>query len=166
MASITLKGNQISTIGELPAVGTQAADFELIKNDLSKTSLKDFQGKRVVLNIFPSIDTGTCATSVRTFNKTAADLDNTVVLCISRDLPFAQARFCGAEGISNVEMGSDFATGAFGINYGLTINAGPLTDLHSRVIVVLDENQKIIHTEQVPEIVDEPNYDAALNALK
>lgn len=166
MASITLKGNQISTIGELPAVGTQAPDFELIKNDLSKTTLKDYQGKRVVLNIFPSIDTGTCATSVRTFNKTAADLDNTVVLCISRDLPFAQARFCGAEGISNVEMGSDFATGAFGTNYGLTINAGPLTDLHSRAIVVLDENQKIIHTEQVPEIVDEPNYNAALNALK
>jgi thiol peroxidase len=166
MATITLQGNNITTIGDLPAVGTQAPDFELVKNDLSKASLKTYQGKKIVLNIFPSIDTGVCATSVRTFNKTAADLDNTVVLCISRDLPFAQARFCGAEGISNVEMGSDFATGAFGTNYGLTINVGPFSDLHSRAIVVLDENHKIVHTEQVSEIADEPNYDAALNALK
>jgi thiol peroxidase len=166
MANITLKGNAIQTIGELPAKGTKAPDFELIKNDLSKVSLKDFAGKRLVLNIFPSLDTGTCAASVRRFNKEAADLKNTVVLCISRDLPFAQARFCGTEGIDNAITVSDFASGKFGKDYQLLISTGPLANLLSRSVIVLDEDHKVIYTQQVPEIVDEPNYDAALASLK
>jgi len=166
MAQITLKGNAIQTIGELPAKGTSAPDFELIKNDLSKVSLKDFTGSRLVLNIFPSLDTGTCAASVRQFNKLAADLENTKVLCISRDLPFAQARFCGTEGIANAITVSDFATGKFGKDYKLEISTGPLANLHSRSVVVLDENHKVIYNQQVPEIVDEPNYEAALASLK
>ena len=166
MAQITLKGNAIQTIGELPAKGTKAPDFELIKNDLSKVSLKDFAGSRVVLNIFPSLDTGTCAASVRQFNKLAAGLKNTKVLCISRDLPFAQARFCGTEGIENAITLSDFASGQFGKDYHLLISTGPLANLLSRSVVVLDENHTVIYTQQVPEIVDEPNYDAALASLK
>ena len=166
MANITLKGNAIQTIGELPAKGTSAPDFELIKNDLSKVSLKDFAGSRLVLNIFPSLDTGTCAASVRQFNKLAADLENTKVLCISRDLPFAQARFCGTEGIENAITVSDFAAGKFGKDYNLEISTGPLANLHSRSVVVLDENHQVIYSQQVPEIVDEPNYDAALASLK
>ena len=166
MAQITLKGNAIQTIGELPAKGTKAPDFELIKNDLSKVSLKDFAGSRLVLNIFPSLDTGTCAASVRQFNKLAAGLKNTKVLCISRDLPFAQARFCGTEGIENAITLSDFASGQFGKDYHLLISTGPLANLLSRSVVVLDENHKVIYTQQVPEIVDEPNYDAALASLK
>ncbi|MDF1547807.1 MAG: thiol peroxidase [Bacteroidales bacterium] len=166
MANITLKGNPINTIGELPAVGSTLKDFELVKNDLSKTSLKDFSGSKLVLNIFPSLDTGTCAASVRNFNKAAANLENTKVLCISRDLPFAQGRFCGAEGIENAITLSDFNTGKFGKDYGLEIANGPLQGVHSRVVIVADENGKILYTEQVPEIVDEPNYDAALSALK
>ena len=165
MATITLKGNVIHTLGELPAVGTKAPDFELVKNDLSKATLKDFLGPRLVLNIFPSLDTSTCATSVREFNKKAASLKNTKVLCISRDLPFAQARFCGAEGINNVITLSDFVTGAFGKNYHLEIIDGPLAGLLSRSVIVLDENGKVIYNEQVPEIVNEPNYQAALNVL-
>ena len=165
MASITLKGNAINSLGELPAVGTKAPDFTLIKTDLSTANLSDFNGSKVVLNIFPSIDTGTCAASVRQFNQEAAELENTKVLCISRDLPFAQARFCGAEGIENVVNLSDFSTGAFGKNYGLEIINGPLAHLHSRAVVVLDETGTIVYTEQVPEIVDEPNYKAALEAL-
>lgn len=166
MANITLKGNPINTIGELPAVGSTLKDFELVKNDLSKTSLKDFSGSKLVLNIFPSLDTGTCAASVRNFNKAAANLENTKVLCISRDLPFAQGRFCGAEGIENAITLSDFNTGKFGKDYGLEIANGPLQGVHSRVVIVADEKGKILYTEQVPEIVDEPNYDAALSALK
>lgn len=166
MANITLKGNPFKTIGNLPAVGTTAADFKLIANDLSTKSLADYAGKKKVLNIFPSLDTGTCAMSVRSFNQRAADLDNTVVLCISRDLPFAQARFCGAEGIENAVTLSDFVDGTFGKTYDLTIENGPLANLHSRSVIVLDENNKIIYTEQVPEIVDEPNYDAAIAAIK
>lgn len=166
MANITLQGNAINTIGELPAVGSNLKDFELVKNDLSKVSLKDFSGSRLVLNIFPSLDTGTCAASVRNFNKAAADLQNTKVLCISRDLPFAQGRFCGAEGIDNAITLSDFNTGKFGKDYGLEIANGPLQGVHSRVVIVADENGKILYTEQVPEIVNEPNYDAALSALK
>ena len=127
--------------------------------------MADFKGKNVILNIFPSVDTGTCATSVREFNKKAAELDNTVVLCISKDLPFAQARFCGAEGIENVIMLSDFATGSFGKDYGLEITNGPLAHLHSRAVIVLDINGKVTYTEQVSDIVDEPNYEAALKAI-
>jgi thiol peroxidase len=166
MATITLKGNSIQTIGELPKVGEYAKEFELIKNDLSKAKLSDYKGKKVVLNIFPSLDTATCAASVRRFNKEATELENTVVLCISRDLPFAQARFCGAEGIDNVETLSDFATGKFGKDYNLEITTGPLAALNSRVVLILDESGKIIYTEQVGEIVDEPTYDKALEALK
>jgi len=165
MATITLQGNPVHTSGELPNVGVKAPAFELIKNDLSKVSLKDFEGTRLVLNIFPSLDTGTCAASVRNFNKKAAGLINTKVLCISRDLPFAQARFCGAEGIENVITLSDFATGKFGKDYGLEITDGPLAHLLSRVVIVLDENAKVLYTQQVPEIVDEPVYDAALAIL-
>ncbi|MBW3518644.1 thiol peroxidase [Flavobacterium sp. NKUCC04_CG] len=166
MATITLKNNPINTVGQLPAVGTKAADFELVKTDLSTASLKDFEGKNIVLNIFPSIDTPTCSASVRHFNQDASKLNNTVVLCISRDLPFAQARFCGAEGIENVVMLSDFRTGDFGKNYGLTIVDGPLKDLHSRCIVVLNNDHQVIYEEQVSEIANEPNYTKVFEALK
>ena len=165
MADITLKGNPINTIGNLPKVGSKASEFSLKTVALATNSLSDFIGKNVVLNIFPSVDTGTCATSVREFNKQAAKLENTVVLCISKDLPFAQARFCGAEGIENVVMLSDFANGSFGKDYGLEITNGPLANLHSRAVIVLDAKGKVIHTEQVSDIVDEPNYEAALNAI-
>lgn len=165
MSSITLGGNPVNTSGELPKVGSQLADFKLVKNDLSITTLADYSGKRAVLNIFPSIDTGTCATSVRKFNETAANLNNTVVLCISRDLPFAQKRFCGAEGIENVINLSDFKDGSFGKTNGLEIIDGVLAGLHSRVIIVIDEKGTVLHTEQVQEIADEPNYEAALAVL-
>ncbi|MCK0131003.1 thiol peroxidase [Flavobacteriaceae bacterium F08102] len=166
MATITLKGNQIHTVGTLPAVGSKAPDFTLTCTDLSQKSLKDFKGSKVVLNIFPSIDTGTCAASVRQFNKAAAEMNGVKVLCISRDLPFAQARFCGAEGIENVINLSDYQTGQFGKEYGLEIVDGPLAHLHARAVVVLNEEGKVVYTEQVPEIVDEPNYKAALDAIK
>jgi thioredoxin-dependent peroxiredoxin len=165
MASITLGGNPINTSGTLPKVGTKASDFQLVKNDLSVATLADFAGSRLVLNIFPSIDTGTCATSVRKFNESASQLNNTKVLCISRDLPFAQKRFCGAEGLENVINLSDFNTGKFGKDNGLEIVDGPLAGLHSRVVMVLDENGVVQYTEQVPEIADEPNYEAALATL-
>ena len=166
MANITLKGNAINTSGNLPQIDSKAPGFTMVANDLSRKGLTDFSGFKLILNIFPSVDTGTCATSVREFNKTAASLDNTKVICVSRDLPFAQARFCGAEGLENVVMLSDYETGSFGKNYGLEITSGPLTGLHSRCIVVIDENKKIVYTEQVSEIVDEPNYKAALKAIQ
>ncbi|MFY7740693.1 MAG: thiol peroxidase [Flavobacterium sp.] len=165
MAAITLGGNPINTNGSLPQVGSKATDFQLVKSDLSVASLADYAGSKLVLNIFPSIDTGTCATSVRTFNAKASALENTKVLCISRDLPFAQKRFCGAEGLENVENLSDFKEGSFGKNYGLEIVDGPLAGLHSRVVIVLDENGVVKHAEQVGEIADEPNYEAALASL-
>lgn len=165
MAQITLQGNAIHTNGELPTTGTQAKDFQLVKNDLSVASLSDFKGSKVVLNIFPSVDTGTCAASVRKFNEKASSLENTKVLCISRDLPFAQARFCGAEGLSNVVNLSDFRDGSFGKEYGLIITDGPLAGLLSRAVIVLDENGVVQYSEQVSEIVDEPNYENALAAL-
>ncbi|WP_413997935.1 thiol peroxidase [Flavobacterium sp. W1B] len=165
MASITLGGNPIHTSGELPKVGTKLSDFKLVKSDLSIASLNDFAGKKLILNIFPSVDTGTCATSVRKFNETASNLANTAVLCISRDLPFAQKRFCGAEGLENVVNLSDFQEGNFGKTNGLEITDGPLAGLHSRAIIIVDENGTITHTEQVSEIADEPNYEAALAAL-
>ncbi|MFW6277272.1 MAG: thiol peroxidase [Prolixibacteraceae bacterium] len=166
MAQVTLKGNTINTVGELPKKGEKVKDFTLVKTDLSRVSLNDFKAPKLVFNIFPSLDTGTCAASVRRFNEAATELKDTEVLCISRDLPFAQARFCGAEGIENVVTLSDFDTGQFGKDYGLEIADGPLKGLHSRVVIVLDQDRKVIYTEQVPEIVDEPDYDAALNALK
>ncbi|WP_150451626.1 thiol peroxidase [Arenibacter lacus] len=165
MATVTLKGNPINTIGTLPATGSNAPAFTLTKGDLSSATLSDYKGKKVVLNIFPSIDTGTCAQSVRHFNKEAAELENTVVLCISKDLPFAQGRFCGAEGIENVEMLSDFKDGNFGEAYKVAFTDGPLAPLLSRSVVVLDEEGKVLYTEQVAETVDEPNYKAALEAL-
>jgi thiol peroxidase len=165
MAKITLKGNQIKTVGKLPKVGKKAPKFNLVKADLSRAKLKDFKGSKVVMNIFPSLDTGTCAASVRKFNEEAGKLENTKVLCISRDLPFAQARFCGAEGLENVITLSDFAKGKFGKSYGATIEDGPLAGLLSRAIVIVNEEGDVIYTQQVPEIVDEPDYEAALKAL-
>ncbi|HEY6142432.1 MAG TPA: thiol peroxidase [Flavobacterium sp.] len=165
MASITLGGNPVNTSGELPKVGSKLADFKLAKNDLSIATLADFAGSKLVLNIFPSIDTGTCATSVRKFNENASQLENTKVLCISRDLPFAQKRFCGAEGIENVVNLSDFKDGSFGKSNGLDIVDSVLAGLHSRAIIVLDENGTVLYTEQVSEIANEPNYEAALAVL-
>ncbi|OIV41201.1 thiol peroxidase [Flavobacterium johnsoniae] len=165
MASITLGGNPVHTSGELPAVGSKLADFKLVQNDLSVASLSNFAGKKLVLNIFPSVDTGTCAASVRKFNQSASGLENTTVLCISRDLPFAQKRFCGAEGLENVVNLSDFQEGSFGKANGLEIVDGPLAGLHSRAIIVVDADGTITHTEQVAEIANEPNYEAALAAL-
>lgn len=165
MAKITLKGNPFQTVGELPAVGSKAPDFNLVKSDLGSLSLADLKGKKVVLNIFPSLDTDVCATSVRKFNAEASKMDNTVVVCVSKDLPFAHGRFCSTEGLTNVVTASDFRGGNFGKNYGVTIENGPLADLHSRAVVVLDEKGVVKYTEQVPEIVQEPNYNAALAAL-
>ena len=165
MASITLGGNQIHTNGELPKTGNKAPEFTLTKNDLSTVTLADYAGSKLVLNIFPSVDTGTCAASVRKFNESASKLENTKVLCISRDLPFAQARFCGAEGLSNVENLSDFRDGSFGKNYGLEIADSAFAGLHSRVVIVLDENGVVKYAEQVSEIANEPNYEAALASL-
>ena len=164
MSKVTLKGNPFNTVGELPKVGTSAPDFKLIKADLSEASLATYAGKRKVLNIFPSIDTPTCALSVRAFNQKAAALKNTVVLCISADLPFAQKRFCGAEGISNVETLSTFRSN-FGKEYQVEMADSALKGLCSRAVLVLDENNKVIHSEQVGEIANEPNYEAALSAL-
>ena len=165
MASITLGGNPVKTSGELPTVGTKAPEFELIKTDLSIATLADFLGSKLVLNIFPSVDTGTCAASVRKFNESASQLENTKVLCISRDLPFAQKRFCGAEGLENVINLSDFKSGSFGKDFGLEIMDSVLAGLHSRVVIVLDENGIVQYAEQVAEIADEPNYESALAAL-
>ena len=166
MAKITLKGNAIETIGDLPATASAAPNFTLVKSDLSEVSLADYKGKKVVLNIFPSIDTPVCAASVRHFNKTAGESDNTVVLCISADLPFAHTRFCETDGLKNVEPLSVFRSPAFGKDYGVTITTGPIAGLLSRAIVVIDGAGKVIYTEQVPEIAQEPDYDAVLAALK
>ncbi len=166
MAEITLKGNPVHTLGSLPAKGTKAPGFTLVKNDLSTATLDDYLGKKIVLNIFPSLDTPTCAASVRRFNAEASRLENTVVLCISKDLPFAQARFCGAEGLENVITLSDFRDGNFGKSYQVEITDGPLAALESRAVVILDEEGTVMYTQQVPEIVDEPDYEAALAVLQ
>lgn len=166
MAQITFKGNPINTSGNLPSVGSDAPDFLLTKTDLSDVSLKSFAGKNVIFNIFPSIDTPVCATSTRKFNEEASNLGNTVVVCVSADLPFAHSRFCGAEGIKNVVSTSQLRNGEFGSNYGCAIVDGPLAGLLSRAVVVVDGNGKVAYTEQVPEIAQEPNYEAALNAVK
>ena len=165
MATIILGGNPIPTNGELPEINTAAPDFKLVRNDLSVATLNDFKGHKLVLNIFPSIDTSTCAMSVRKFNERAANLPNTKVLCIARDLPFAMKRFCGVEGIDNAICLSDFVDGSFGKAYGLEITEGIFNGLHSRAVVVINENGVITHTEQVGNISDEPNYEAALAAL-
>lgn len=166
MATITFKGNPIRTAGELPAVGTHAPEFTLTKTDLKEVSLKDFAGKRVVLNLFPSLDTGVCAASVRKFNAEAEKLEDTAVLCISFDLPFAQSRFCGAEGLNNVIALSAFRHREFAEAYGTLMTEGPLSGLMSRAVVILDAKGTVIYTEQVPEITQEPDYEAALRALK
>ena len=163
MAQVTLKGSPVDVTGQLPQIGQQAPAFSLVAGDLSDVSLASLAGKRKVLNIFPSVDTPTCATSVRTFNAGASKLANTVVLCISTDLPFAQARFCGAEGLENVVSLSNFRNTDFGGNYGVTITTGALAGLLSRAIVVIKDG-KVTYTEQVPESAQEPNYDAALAA--
>lgn len=164
MATITLRGNPLQTSGELPAVGSAAPDFSLTGVDLKEVTLADVAGSKVVLNIFPSVDTGTCAMSVRQFN---AKISGTgaICLCISRDLPFAHKRFCGAEGIENVKSLSEMRALGFGEAYGVRMTNGPLAGLLARSVVVLDETGKVLYTEQVPEIGQEPNYDAALAAL-
>lgn len=162
MAQITFKGNAINTEGNLPKVGESAPAFTLTANDLSEKSLNDFKGKKVILNIFPSIDTGTCAMSVRQFNEKAVSLNNTVVLCISKDLPFAQSRFCGAEGIENVVTLSDFKDSSFADAYGVKVVDGPLAGLLSRSVVVINEEGKVVYAEQVAEITEEPNYENAI----
>jgi thiol peroxidase len=165
MATVTLKGNTIHTSGDLPGVGSKAPSFKLTKSDLSDLSLEELSGKKIILNIFPSIDTAVCATSVRKFNEKASSLGNTSVLCISRDLPFAQARFCGAEGLKNVITLSEMKDKNFGESYGITIKDGPLTGLLARSVVVLDEKGSVIYTELVPEITQEPDYEKALSAI-
>ena len=165
MAQITLQGNAIETVGELPAVGTAAPSFSLVKTDLSDASLADYSGKNVVLNIFPSIDTAVCAASVRRFNEVASQKDNTVVLCVSADLPFAHSRFCETDGLEDVVPVSVFRSPEFGKDYGVTITTGPIAGLLSRAVVVVDGNGNVAHAQQVPEITEEPDYDAALAAL-
>ncbi|QJD58306.1 thiol peroxidase [Pseudomonas sp. gcc21] len=165
MSTVTLKGNPITIGGTFPAAGDSAPAFSLVAKDLSDTPLSSFAGKRKILNIFPSVDTPTCATSVRNFNSQASQLDNTVVLCISADLPFAQARFCGAEGLDNVVMLSTLRGGEFLQAYGVAIENGPMAGLTARAVVVLDEEDKVLHSELVAEIGSEPNYQAALDSL-
>jgi len=165
MANITFKGNPVHTIGDLPLKGNQAPDFKLVKGDLSETGLSDYKGKYVVLNIFPSLDTGVCASSVRRFNKEAAAMDNTVVLGISADLPFAAGRFCSTEGIENVVTLSSFRDENFGKDYGLLMTDGPLKGLLARAVVVVSPDGKVIHTELVPEIAQEPDYQSAINSI-
>ncbi len=165
MADITLKGNPIHSKGSLPEIGSNVKDFILINTDLEEKELSDFEGKKKVFNIFPSIDTGICAASARKFNEAASALENTVVINVSKDLPFALKRFCAAEGLDNVETLSDFR-GSFGDDYGVILTDSPMKGLLSRAVIVTDANNNVIYTEQVPEIVQEPNYDAALNALK
>ncbi|MDR6920127.1 MULTISPECIES: thiol peroxidase [Chryseobacterium] len=162
--TITLKGNEVHTIGTLPSVGSTVKDFALVDSGLNVKTLETFEGKKKVFNIFPSIDTPTCAASSRKFNEEASKLDNTVIINVSKDLPFALGRFCAAEGLNNVETLSDFRS-SFGDDYEVTITDSPLKGLLSRAVIVTDENNKVVYTEQVSEIADEPNYDAALTAL-
>lgn len=164
MAKITLKGNPVNTLGNLPKVGENIKDFQLVAADLSDKSLADFPGKKV-LNIFPSLDTGTCAASVRRFNQLASENGEYTVLCISRDTPFAQNRFCGAEGLENVVTLSDFRYGTFGKDYELELLDSPMKGFLSRCVIIVDENNKVVYTEQVSEVSEEPNYDAAIAAL-
>jgi thiol peroxidase len=165
MATVTMRGNPVHTNGELPALGSTAPGFKLVGADLKDVTPATYAGKRKVLNIFPSIDTPTCAMSVRQFNQRAATLDNAVVLCISADLPFAQKRFCGAEGIANVVTLSMMRDRHFAKDYGVLLEDGPLAGVTARAVVVLDANDRVLHAELVPEIASEPNYDAALKAL-
>ena len=165
MATITFKGEPAHTVGELPKNNSKAPDFKLVNSDLSEKSLKDYKGQHVILNIFPSVDTGICATSVRNFNKEASELENTKVLCVSKDLPFEFSRFCAAEGLNNIETLSDFKTGQFGKDSGVTMADTPFSELLSRDVVVINKDGNVVYTEQVPEIAQEPNYKAALEAV-
>ncbi|MDO4683687.1 MAG: thiol peroxidase [Lautropia sp.] len=165
MSQVTLGGNPIQVGGQFPQKGQKAADFSLTNGELGAVTLADHAGKRKVLNIFPSVDTGVCAASVRRFNQDAGKLENTVVLCISADLPFAQARFCGAEGLDNVVMLSTFRSPEFRKAYGVDITDGPLAGLCARAVVVLDENDQVLHSELVPEIKQDPDFEAAMAAL-
>lgn len=165
MATVTLQGKTQQTVGDLPKVGTQAPNFTLTKTDLSEVSLSDFSGKKILLSLFPSLDTGTCATAMRRFNEQCNTMENVVVLCISADLPFAQKRFCAAENLNNVIPLSTFRHPDFGKHYGVLLNSGPLAGLLSRAVVLINEQGKVAYTELVPEIATEPNYDAVLNAI-
>ena len=165
MSTVTLKGNPVNVAGEFLQAGQSAPAFTLVGADLSEKSLADFTGKRKILNIFPSVDTGVCAQSVRKFNEKAAGLANTVVLCISADLPFAQSRFCGAEGIENVAMLSSFRSN-FARDYGVALSDGPLAGLNARSVLVVDENNQVVYSQLVAEITEEPEYEAALAAAK
>lgn len=165
MANITLKGNAISTKGELPTIGSELKNFTLVNDKLEDKNLNDYKGKKLIFNIFPSIDTGVCAASARKFNEEASSVENTIILNVSKDLPFALGRFCAAEGLDQVETLSDFR-GSFGDDFGVTIENGPLAGLMSRAIIVTDTEGKVIYTEQVPEITQEPDYEKALNAVK
>jgi thiol peroxidase len=166
MAKVTLGGNPSHTVAELPSKGQKAPDFNLVKIDMSEVSLSDYKGKNVILNIFPSVDTKVCAMSVREFNEKAASLDNTVVLCISKDLPFAQARFCGAEGIENAIPVSNFRNNNFGKEYGVELIDGGFKGLNARAVVVINPNGEVVYNQLVPEIGDEPDYEQALGAIK
>lgn len=166
MAKVTFQGNEVLTVGELPVKGGDAPDFLLTKTDLTDISLNDFKGKRIVLNIFPSVDTPVCASTVRRFNNEINQIDNAVCLCASVDLPFAHSRFCGAEGLENVVSVSELRNRDFGDSYGVRITSGPLAGLFVRAVVIIDEEGKVIHSELVPEITEEPDYEAALNTLR
>lgn len=159
MATVKFKDTPVTTVGELPRVGSQAPEFKLVNTSLEEISLKDFKGKKVVLNIFPSIDTGVCAASVRKFNEWVSKKDNTVVICVSKDLPFAQGRFCGAEGLNNVITASDFRYNSFGNDYGVLLSDGLLKGLLTRSVVAIDERGKVVYEELVNEITEEPNYE-------
>jgi thiol peroxidase len=166
MAKITLKGNPVNTSGNLPSKSVSAPDFTLVKSDLSSLSLKELKGKKLLLNIFPSLGTSVCATALRKFNQLAAGMTNTLVLAISKDLPFVHRDFCAAEGINNVITLSGFRDSAFGKNYGVDILDGPFEGLYARSVVIIDETGKVVYTQLVPEIGQEPDYDAALDALR
>lgn len=166
MSKTAFKGNPVQMGGDLPQIGAKAPDFRLTNTDLADISLDSFSGKRVILNIFPSIDTGVCAASVRTFNQHAANMDNAVVVCVSKDLPFAHKRFCGAEGIENVVSASEFKDHSFSKAYGVEMQDGPLVGLMARSVVVVNKKGEVIHTEIVDDITHEPNYEAAINALE
>lgn len=162
MATTKFKGTEVNTNGTLPAVGSQAPEFTLVGAALQEIHLADYKGKKVLLNIFPSLDTGTCATSVRKFNKWVSEKDNVVVICVSKDLPFAQSRFCGAEGLENVITASDFRYNNFATDYGVLLTDGPLKGLMARSVVAIDENGKVLYTELVSEIVEEPSYEISV----
>ncbi len=164
--TVHFQGNPVSVAGKLPAAGDKAKAFTLVASDLSDVSLASYAGKRKVLNIFPSVDTGVCAASVRKFNQLASEIDNAVVLCISADLPFAQSRFCGSDGLNNVVTLSTLRGSEFKQDYGVGITSGPLQGLTARAVIILDEQDKVIYSQLVNEITNEPDYDAALASLK